>query len=127
MPNCLQTARTHNKPDWQSYQPENRDDGTNLLPRGHSAFLLTNHNNQHRYNNCSGDKSNSTTLISLAAIPDKDNVHAAGDASNSLIQASIARLALSIFSCVGIPWITLESAIPTLARASSTAPPLDMI
>jgi hypothetical protein len=53
------------------------------------------------------------------------NVHAAGDASNSLIQVSIVRLALSIFSCVGIPWITLESAIPTLIRASFNAPPRD--
>jgi hypothetical protein len=53
------------------------------------------------------------------------NVHAAGDASNSLIQASIARLALSTFSCVGIPWIRLESAIPTLIRASFSTPPLD--
>jgi hypothetical protein len=47
----------HNKKDWQSDQPENRDHGTNLLPPGHSTFLLANHNNnQHRYNNCSGDK-----------------------------------------------------------------------
>jgi hypothetical protein len=58
----------------QSYQPENRDHGTNLLPTAHTPFLLTNnHNNKNHYNNCSGNKSsNSQTLISLAAIPDKE-------------------------------------------------------
>jgi hypothetical protein len=49
-------VRMHNEIGWQSYQPENRDDGANLLPTAHSPFLLTNHNNQHRFNNCSGDK-----------------------------------------------------------------------
>jgi hypothetical protein len=46
-------------------------------------------------------------------------------ASNSTIQASIARSALSIFSGVGRPWSRLEIAIPTLARASLRVPPLD--
>src|SRR5438094_279228 len=45
--------------------------------------------------------------------------------SNSFIQASIADLASSIFSFVGRPYIMLESAIPTLPRASLRAPPLD--
>src|ERR1700751_4455701 len=47
-------------------------------------------------------------------------------ASNSCIQAWIADLALSIFSCVGWLWIRLESATPTLARASFRVPPLDI-
>jgi hypothetical protein len=93
----------------------------------------------------------SQTLIPPAAVPDKEacyqqrnsettdnnakcylsyqghNVHAAGDASNSHIQASIARLALSILCGVAGPWswIRLESAIPTWVRASFSAPPLD--
>jgi hypothetical protein len=47
------------------------------------------------------------------------------DASNSLIQSLIAAFALSIFSCVGRLCSTLESAIPTLPRASLRLPPLD--
>src|SRR5215510_10677808 len=47
-------------------------------------------------------------------------------ASNSCIQAWIADLALSIFSCVGWLWIRLESATPTLARASFRVPLLDI-
>ena len=46
-------------------------------------------------------------------------------ASNSTIHASIARSALSIFSDVGRSWVTLEIAIPTLARAALRVPPLD--
>jgi hypothetical protein len=73
MPNCLQATRTNDEEDWQSDQPENRDDSTNLLPPGHSTFLLTNHTKQHHHNNCSSDKqSNSQTFIPLAAIPDKE-------------------------------------------------------
>jgi hypothetical protein len=56
MPNCLEVARTNDEEDRQSDQPENRDGGTNLLPLGHNTFLLTNHNNQYRHTNCSGDK-----------------------------------------------------------------------
>ena len=47
--------------------------------------------------------------------------------SNSFIQASIADLALLIFSAVGRPCITIESALPTLPRASFSAAPLDRL
>ena len=66
-------ARMHNEIGWQSDQPENRDDGADFLPTAHNPFLLSNHDNNNHYNNRSGDKqSNSKTLISLAAIPDKE-------------------------------------------------------
>jgi hypothetical protein len=32
MPNCLEAARKHNEIDWQSYHPQNRDDGADFLP-----------------------------------------------------------------------------------------------
>jgi hypothetical protein len=47
------------------------------------------------------------------------------DASNSFIQVLIAAFVLSIFSGSGRLCITLESAIPTLPRASLRVPPLD--
>src|SRR6516162_6563084 len=47
--------------------------------------------------------------------------------SNSLIQVSIADLAVLIFSSVGRPRITIESALPTLPRASFSAAPLDRL
>jgi hypothetical protein len=57
-----------------------------------------------------------------AAFPARQS---AANASNSLIQSLIAAFVLSIFSCVGRLRSTLESAIPTLARASFRVPPLD--
>jgi hypothetical protein len=121
-----------------------------LLPPGHSAFLLLtttttsttiitapaiNNPTARRlflwrdkeacYQQRNGETTDNNAKYYLS--DQKHNVHAAGDASNSLIQASIARLALSILCGVGGPWswIRLESAIPTLARASFSAPPLD--
>jgi len=62
-------------------------------------------------------------LSRFAAAPNV--LHAATDASNSLIQSLIAAFVLSIFSCVDRLCSMLESAIPTLPRASLRLPPPD--
>jgi hypothetical protein len=92
MPNCLEAARKHNEIDWQSYHPQNRDDGADFLPTAHIPFLpttttITAPENQQR----NGETTDNNAKCYLSD---------AGDASNSLIQASIARFALSTYSAV---------------------------